>query len=382
MSKLGSLPLLFFSCSRFCTSIREIWAYHRANRAIRTRVHELFRRSHVIFTIGFLIAAYYHQMQNMLPIAILAILLCIQWIFRTVKMFLVMPSATAQLLPSAIICLTIPIPANGIQRFLWSKWTPGSHIRITIPSLGFLQPHPFTIASIPLEQKIQLYIHSKEGFTRRLHERTAAAMIKGSSLSIKVNCEGMYTSHMPCFGKFDVVLLISCGIGITFTVAILKDIVQKVKMIRAQEGDARCKRIGFVWVVKHRGDIRGWHYLTVVELSWFAKELSEILDQSYGLVAIRLYITQEPNDRVESGEVNNLGVTVDIPRNIQPYLRNGRPNLPGLVEQAADEALLLGRLAIATCGSRSINAEIKNATGKMYQRGIQDIYCHAEEFDY
>lgn len=202
--------------------------------------------------IGFLVTAYYHQMQTMLPIAILAILLCLQWVFRLVKMFLSMPSATAQLLPASVIRLTIPIPTSGLQRYIWSKWTPASHLRLTIPSLGFLQPHPFTIASLPSEEKIQLYVHGREGFTRRLHERTAAAMVKGSSLSIKVNCEGMYTSHLPCFGKFDVVLLIASGIGVTFTIAILKDIVQKVKIIRAQEGDYRCKRIGFVWVVKHQ----------------------------------------------------------------------------------------------------------------------------------
>ena len=358
-------------------------AYNRANRAIRTRLHEVFRRSHIIFTIGFLVTAYYHQMQTMLPIAIIAILLCLQWIFRLVKMFLPIPSATAQLLPSNVICLTIPLPPAGIQRYLWSKWTPGAHLRLTIPSLGLLQPHPFTIASLPSEQKIQLYVQAQKGFTRRLHERTAAAMIKGSSLSVKVNFEGMYTSHIPCFGKFDVLLLISSGIGVTFTMAILKDVVQKVKMIRAQEGDCRCKRIGFVWTVKRRGEISdSGARLIVVELSWFTKGLSEILEQSYGFVAVRIYVTQETNESVERGEVSNLGVAVDVPENIKPYLRIGRPNLPGLVEQAADEAICMGRLGIATCGTRSVNAEVKNMTVKMYQRGIQDIYCHAEEFDY
>jgi len=122
--------------------------------------------------------------------------------------------------------------------------------------------------------------------------------------------------------------------------------------------------------------------LIVVELSWFTKELAEILDEAYGFVAMRLYVTQEPSQLAESGQVNNLGVNVEIPKTLKPYLRNGRPNLPGLVEQAADEAIYMGRLAIATCGTRAVNAEVKNATVKMYKRGIQDIYCHAEEFDY
>jgi Ferric reductase NAD binding domain len=122
--------------------------------------------------------------------------------------------------------------------------------------------------------------------------------------------------------------------------------------------------------------------LMVVELSWFTKELAEILEEAYGFVAMRLYVTQDSTQAVELGEVNNLGVNVDVPKPLKPYLRNGRPNLPGLVEQAADEAMCMGRLAIASCGTRTVNAEIKNATAKMYKRGIQDIYCHAEEFDY
>jgi Ferric reductase NAD binding domain/FAD-binding domain len=321
-------------------------------------------------------------MQTILPIAILGILLSLQWTYRLVKMFFIMPPATAQLLPANVICLTIPIPTRGLQRWLWSKWTPGTHIRLTIPSLGLLQPHPFTIASNPSEQKIQIYVQARNGLTRRLHERTAAAMIKGSSLSLKVNCEGMYTSHIPCFGKFDVVLLIASGIGVTFTIAILKDVVQKVKMIRAQEGDSRCKRIGFVWIVKHRGYISPLVVLMVVEFSWFTKELAEILEESYGFVAMRLYVTQDSTQPVEMGEVSNLGVNVEVPKTLKPYLRNGRPNLAGLVEQAADEAMAMGRLAIASCGTRTVNADVKNATATMYKRGIQDIYCHAEEFDY
>ena len=224
-----------------------------SNRVVRTRVHELFRWTHVIFTLVFVLTAYYHQRQLILPVAILMAILVLQWLVRVFKILLPLPHATAQLLPQYIVRLTIPMPVNPIARRLWKTWTPGSHVRITIPSIGLLQPHPFTITSLPTEKKIQLYIRAKAGFTQRLHEKTAAAAIAGNALSIKVHFEGIYNVKFPNFSKFDVVLLISSGIGVTFTIPILKDIVERVKVIQQRDGDCHCKRIGFVWIVRRRG---------------------------------------------------------------------------------------------------------------------------------
>jgi len=55
------------------------------------------------------------------------------------------------------------------------------------------------------------------------------------------------------------VLLISSGVGVAFTIAILKDIIERVKVIQQSDGNCRCKRIGFIWIVKHQGlSLRYW----------------------------------------------------------------------------------------------------------------------------
>ena len=123
----------------------------------------------------------------------------------------------------------------------------------------------------------------------------------------------------------------------------------------------------------------------IVELSWFARELSEIMQQAYGLVAMRFYITKE--------EVKTEATPVDgaeeksseskiVPNNLVPFLRNGRPSLPGLVEQAIDEGKAMGRVGIAVCGSRGVNTEVKNTVARNLSKDIGDIYCHSEEFGY
>jgi hypothetical protein len=225
----------------------------RANRPTRNNFHEFFRWTHIFLTLGFLVTAYYHEPATKYPILGSLSLLANEWIFRFFKMILPIPKARTLIFPGNVVRLTISLPTNRISRFFWKSWSPGSHVRITIPSIGLLQPHPFTIASLPSDDRIQLYIRSREGFSRRLYERAAAGVVSRTPSNINVHFEGIYGGRYPSFAKFDVVLLIASGIGITFIVPILKDLVLKVKSIQSQERDCRCKRIGFVWVVKHRG---------------------------------------------------------------------------------------------------------------------------------
>jgi len=187
----------------------------------------------------------------MYPITVSLGLLGLEWVPRFVKMMLPVPKATTTIFPGNIVRLTVPIPTNPISNLLWRKWSPGAHVRLTIPSIGKLQPHPFTIASLPSDGNMRLYIRCKEGLSRRLYEKAAASVIAKKQLHLSVHLEGIYGAKHHSFTNFDVVLLIASGVGITFTIPILQDLVQKAKIL--QQGNCRCRRIGFVWVVKHRG---------------------------------------------------------------------------------------------------------------------------------
>ena len=122
-----------------------------------------------------------------------------------------------------------------------------------IPSIGLFQTHPLTIASLPSDGNVVIYVRARSGFTRRVYERAAAAVVSGIPASLKVHFEGIYGGKFPSFSNFDVVLLIAGGIGASFTIPILREIVMKAKDLEAQNAAARCKRIGFVWIVKNQG---------------------------------------------------------------------------------------------------------------------------------
>src|SRR6202022_507407 len=131
-----------------------------AIRPIRTALNELFRWSHWMLTVGFLLCAYLHKPQVRVYMEVALVVLAVDWLPRFVKMCLPMPTAETKVFPGNLVRLTIPRPTNFLARLLWNKWTPGQHARITIPAIGLLQPHPFTIASIPEDGGIQLFIRA------------------------------------------------------------------------------------------------------------------------------------------------------------------------------------------------------------------------------
>ena len=180
--------------------------------------------------------------------------LALDWILRLIKMSLPIPRGETRIFPGNVVRLTIPIPTtNFLTRWLWNTWSPGQHARITIPAIGLLQSHPFTIASIPYDNCMQFFIRSQHGFSERLYERASASIIADREQVVNVQIEGVYGAKFPSFALYDIVLLIASGAGASFTIPILKDLIRLSKDLLQSDKNYRCKRIGFVWVVKSQG---------------------------------------------------------------------------------------------------------------------------------
>jgi hypothetical protein len=109
--------------------------------------------------------------------------------------------------------------------------------------------------------------------------------------------------------------------------------------------------------------------------------------QAYGLAAMRFYVTREEakkesSDQSAESPASGEAKEFPVPDNLNPFVRFGRPALQGLVEQAVDEGAMIGRVGIATCGSRGVNTDVKNAVVKSLRKDMPDVYCHSEDFGY
>lgn len=157
------------------------------------------------------------------------------------------------------------------------KWRAGQHVFITCPSIVPLQSHPFTVASLPRDGKMELIVQSKKGGTRRFlkHARQHSTALPISSVDVSmgsgksVAIEGPYGRMRP-LSQFDSVIFLAGSTGATFTVPLMREIISlwiESRQNRKPLGSLRpaTRRIKFVWVVKSQG-----------QLSWFSEQLSAV----------------------------------------------------------------------------------------------------------
>lgn len=183
-------------------------------------------------------------------------------------------SASFSPLPGDVTRISIEKPAFD--------WNPGQHVFLSCHSVLPLQSHPFTIASLPSDNKLELLIKAQRGGTQRLLNRA----VKGEALPLtnqhlalttrNVGIEGPY-GRMRALGQFDSIVFFAGSTGATFTVPHMRYIVQSWRITErsvsnhglTRGNEALTRRIRFVWVVKSRD-----------QLEWFKSQLQEVIDDT------------------------------------------------------------------------------------------------------
>ncbi|KAF1962810.1 ferric-chelate reductase [Byssothecium circinans] len=175
------------------------------------------------------------------------------------------------------------------------SWTPGQHVFLSCHSIVPLQSHPFTIASIPKDGRMEFLVKAETGGTSRFFRhaekihRPPATFSRSCVKTVAI--EGPYGCLRP-LRQFDSIVLLAGSTGATFTVPLLRDIMQgwkenakpernKPSLFMPQMG-AVTRNIRFVWVVKSRG-----------QLGWFAGALSSVFSEFQTLHAQLKHIKLE-----------------------------------------------------------------------------------------
>lgn len=179
------------------------------------------------------------------------------------------------------------------------SWRPGQHVFLSCHALAPMQAHPFTIASLPSDGKMEFLIQSQKGGTRKFYRhaesigmslpQTNADLTRGSMTSVAI--EGPYGRIRP-LQQFDSVVLLAGSTGATYTMPLLRDLIQSWKVMsnqsRSQRSQPATRHVRCVWIVKAGS-----------QLTWFSPQLSQVMDdvaelQKHGhdvSVDISAYIT-------------------------------------------------------------------------------------------
>jgi predicted ferric reductase len=241
---------------------------------MRRLSYEFFVIQHLVTFVGFIVAVWMHAQDEVkiwvwIPIGLVVFDRVARYTWgayanlaifhrKSKKVSLWTHSAVFTPLPGNITRVTIENP--GV------RWQPGQHVFLTCHSVVPLQCHPFTIASLPADNKMEFFIRAENGGTRRFF-RYASKMNnllgngETSQSGRAVFIEGPYGSMRP-LRQFDSVILLAGGMGATFTMPLLRDVVSAWKMECTREQTstrtarlAATKRLRFVWVIKSRSQL-------------------------------------------------------------------------------------------------------------------------------
>ncbi|KAL8794796.1 MAG: hypothetical protein Q9195_002624 [Heterodermia aff. obscurata] len=273
----------------FAAWVIMLWIVISSMAPVRRWNYELFVVQHIVTFSGLIAAVYLHlpaenKVWIWIPIGLLVLDRLLRWLrllYINIAIFhpkskskkLLASRAIFEVLDCETTRITITTPPTS--------WCPGQHVLLSCHTVAPFQSHPFTIASIPSDGKMEFFVKSKMGGTKRFLEyaekQQNLPLLEQEyecSQSKTVLLEGPYGRMRP-LRQFDSVFLIAGSSGGTFTVPLLRDIVHSWKAVGSEFGSrwswsgpsgAATRYLRCVWIVKSRAQYR-----------WFGEKLGDVI---------------------------------------------------------------------------------------------------------
>ncbi|KAH9987187.1 NADPH oxidase [Russula vinacea] len=217
----------------------------------------------------------------------------------------------------------------------------GQYIFICCPEISYFQWHPFTLTSAPEEDYISVHIRVVGDFTRELAkalgcdfdkksgeksekgEKGAGGKVVGTDVTPPVNrilprimVDGPFGSASEDFLKYETVLLVGAGIGVTPFASILKSIWYRMNNFNNSK-PTRLSKVYFTWVIRDFGSAE-----------WFHSLLHAIEEQDVqNRIEINIYLTAKiQEDDMTNIIVQDVGADKDAITSLRAPTHFGRPN--------------------------------------------------------
>ncbi|XP_062095674.1 ferric reduction oxidase 6-like [Humulus lupulus] len=209
-------------------------------------------------------------------------------------------------LPCGTVELVISKPAN-------LRYNALSFVFLQLRELSWLQWHPFSVSSSPLDGKHHMAVLIKVlgEWTAKLRgnilNASASEAVPEEELPLKPNTkltasvEGPYGHECPYHLMYENLVLVAGGIGISPFLAILSDILHRVR-----EGKPCLPRnVMIIWAVKNSTEIP---LLSTVDMESICPSFSDKVK-----VETHIYVTRESEPPLEEGNVQSTVTTSAFP---------------------------------------------------------------------
>ncbi|KAL5514066.1 hypothetical protein ACEPAG_2827 [Sanghuangporus baumii] len=208
----------------------------------------------------------------------------------------------------------------------------GQYIFLCCPEVSYFQWHPFTLTSAPEEDYISVHIRVVGDFTNAFAKAlgcdfdSKGAPEKGDDPRVvpppvnrvlpRVMVDGPFGSASEDFLKYETILLVGAGIGVTPFASILKSIWYRMNAFNNSK-PTRLSKVYFIWVIRDFGSAE-----------WFHSLLKAIEDQdTLRRIEISIYLTAKIKDEDATNiMVQDVGAEKDAISGLRAPTHFGRPN--------------------------------------------------------
>ncbi|MED6219841.1 hypothetical protein PIB30_039500 [Stylosanthes scabra] len=195
---------------------------------------------------------------------------------------------SSRVLPCGTVELVLSKPQN-------LRYNALSFIFLQIRELSWLQWHPFSVSSSPLDGKNHLAVLIKVlgKWTENLRDRITDAD-EPKDLTVKTitaSVEGPYGHEVPYHLMYENLILVAGGIGLSPFLAILSDVLHRVR----DGKPCRPRNILVVWAVKKSNELP---LLSTIDMESICPSFSDKVN-----INVDIYVTRESDPPLEEGHV-------------------------------------------------------------------------------
>lgn len=297
-------------------------------------------------------------------------------------------------------------------------WQAGQHLYLWIPTIGWSDHHPYTIASpnsLPdtcICNSIQLIVRKHKGFSRKLYNYAKKMKESGGNDTVTAWVTGPY-GIPPRWDVYDTLVLISASTGASFTLPILESV------LSASEKTICTRRIDFL-LAAQKSD----------EIDYYVQRLHDMINKSASVgieLKVHIAVTRGPptatlvaaseckdktagaksfasstaiNASPSSPSITKVdGASFDIEKqggngarpassasnDSHVHHSTSRPNIEAFVRDPVEAAG--GETSVVVCGGRSLVARTRNCVARLSDEravhkgtGAQGIHLHVEGY--
>ncbi|GAB1526916.1 hypothetical protein RhiTH_010090 [Rhizoctonia solani] len=351
---------------------------------VRTKFYNFFLNSHMVGILVFMVAIHFHMPTVVAPYTISGLsFYLVDLVFRAWKIRI--RPATINAIDDQMTLIEV----HGVN----DGWRAGQHVWLRIlQGERSWESHPFTIANAPASHALD--VENPQGLPSRgllLYARAAGDFTcalnsdaqKNSGFQTTVIVDGPYgglDAGMVEPASNRSMILVAGGGGVSFTIAILEDLVS-----RALEKRGCTKTINFLWVVKEHKHLN-WYISTIKRLTFAAE--SSMVD-----LRVHLYVTkiETPSNEKFDRTLPSLGeqAVLDTEYSISIDVKFKRPDMTSFIGEIINHEVLAGQsssgggVMICACGPAPMVKDVQLATRRISikdRRLAGGVSLHTEAF--